>query len=526
MYSNFDAEGLLATIEFRVKEDVPAGKYEDLISLDFDMLDPNGKPTNDAITYLPEGTIQSKTLGAEAAYVEYGNVALSLACSEHTWGDFETVTELSCTVDGVRKRTCTVCGAPDEEITKSEGHKWGDLPTVEPACEEGGYDIKECSVCHETEKSNFKDALGHKVDNWGITKPETCTEDGEETGKCARCGADQTRTRPHKHIMTDWITDIEPKCGVRGHKYKECTRCKDGYEDEILNALEHQPGEWEVDVEATCTKPGLDVIKCKLCGLDVDKLQTPIDSSNHKWGDWEIVRDATSSQDGERKRTCERCDAEETKPIPATGGSGTNPPSDNPPSSNPPSSNPPSGSTTTPSGSNGSQDTKKVLTDQLSGIEVSGDFADGTRLNVVFENASQINTAIIYDITLTDQRGNIIQPNGNVTVKIPAPSGWITDRLRVYRMESNNSYTNMNAAYDNGYLTFTTNHFSKYVVTAYVLDGSSGSIGSGNNSSSSSGSSSGGDHNVNTANYPSTAIIMLTVLLAGSVAFLKPKRRR
>ena len=65
-----------------------------------------------------------------------------------------------------------------------------------------------------------------------------------------------------------------------------------------------------------------------------------------------------------------------------------------------------------------------------------------------------------YDITLL-KNGAATQPNGSVTVKIPCDY----ENAKVYRVEADNTLTDMHAVYKNGFMVFTTNHFSVYVVT-------------------------------------------------------------
>ena len=64
-----------------------------------------------------------------------------------------------------------------------------------------------------------------------------------------------------------------------------------------------------------------------------------------------------------------------------------------------------------------------------------------------------------YDITLT-KGGETVQPEHNVTVKIPCAD----ENAKVYRVEADDSLTDMHAAYQDGYLVFTTDHFSIYIV--------------------------------------------------------------
>ena len=65
----------------------------------------------------------------------------------------------------------------------------------------------------------------------------------------------------------------------------------------------------------------------------------------------------------------------------------------------------------------------------------------------------------LYDISLTKD-GVAIQPDEPATVKIPT----INENAKVYRIEDNGTATDMNAVYDNGYMVFTTDHFSIYAL--------------------------------------------------------------
>lgn len=89
---------------------------------------------------------------------------------------------------------------------------------------------------------------------------------------------------------------------------------------------------------------------------------------------------------------------------------------------------------------------------------------------VTLDKAYSTDTRYAYDLTFTVD-GKEYQPNGTVTVKIPVPEELkdSADKLKVYHFADGN-YTNMNAKIENGYLVFTTDHFSTYVVTAENLD--------------------------------------------------------
>lgn len=56
--------------------------------------------------------------------------------------------------------------------------------------------------------------------------------------------------------------------------------------------------------------------------------------------------------------------------------------------------------------------------------------------------------------------GEPVQPDGTATVKIPCEN----KNAKIYRIEDNGTATDMNAVYDNGYMVFSTEHFSLYAL--------------------------------------------------------------
>ena len=75
-------------------------------------------------------------------------------------------------------------------------HEWNDGEvTTEPTCTEAGEKTFTCSKCGET-KTEPVDALGHDWGEWEVTKEATETEDGEQKHVCNRCGAEETEVIP------------------------------------------------------------------------------------------------------------------------------------------------------------------------------------------------------------------------------------------------------------------------------------------------------------------------------------------
>ena len=71
--------------------------------------------------------------------------------------------------------------------------------------------------------------------------------------------------------------------------------------------------------EATCTEDGYTGdTYCKTCGALVAEGKV-IPATGHDFGEWTVTREATCEAEGEESRTCSKCDAKETRAVPATG---------------------------------------------------------------------------------------------------------------------------------------------------------------------------------------------------------------
>lgn len=110
----------------------------------------------------------------------------------------------------------------------------------------------------------------------------------------------------------------------------------------------------------------------------------------------------------------------------------------------------------------------QTLEDEATGIQVDTT-DDGVELVVEEKEKGSIAIVVdgvivgVYDITL-EKDGNAVQPEEPVTVRIPCEYYGAT----VYRVEADGSLTNMNATSEFGYVEFTTDHFSLYLLTKSV----------------------------------------------------------
>lgn len=99
----------------------------------------------------------------------------------------------------------------------------------------------------------------------------------------------------------------------------------------------------------------------------------------------------------------------------------------------------------------------------------------------IIQNFNSVSQIKIYNITLYRDNSEI-QPNGKIRIRIPLPALYNKDKCAIYRIETNNSLTDMNAKYVDGYMVFETDHLSKYVLYekfsySVVFDGNGASSG-------------------------------------------------
>ena len=87
-----------------------------------------------------------------------------ISCKKHVhdFGEWETVTEASCTEKGEKKRGCrdSECGMTETAIIPATGHQYSAV-TVEATCSEGGY-VQYTCACGSTYRDNEIPALGHQ----------------------------------------------------------------------------------------------------------------------------------------------------------------------------------------------------------------------------------------------------------------------------------------------------------------------------------------------------------------------------
>ena len=222
-----------------------------------------------------------------------------------TWTDW-TVTEPSCTSDGLKSRKCMVCGKTESEVIPASGHEWGEWTVIKAAtCDAAGRRQRECGVCG-TAEIEILPALSHEYADTVVAP--TCTQQGYTLHKCTREGCNNSYTDTYVEAKGHEWEDVgspekEATCTATGIQYQECKDC-DATQKAVVPALGHNWQNAVIITEATCDTDGLMNASCDRCGEVRDSIRIP--ALGHLWDDGVVTKEATCTEDGIRVLSCTR----------------------------------------------------------------------------------------------------------------------------------------------------------------------------------------------------------------------------
>ena len=98
----------------------------------------------------------------------------------------------------------------------------------------------------------------------------------------------------------------------------KCVYCGQQYFEKTGDALGHDWTAWWTEKEATCEEAGS---KRRVCNRCEREETAPIPALGHAWGEWQTRTPATCEAAGTKTRVCGNCRAEQTDTIPALGHS-------------------------------------------------------------------------------------------------------------------------------------------------------------------------------------------------------------
>ncbi len=145
-------------------------------------------------------------------------------------------------------------------------HSFGSsVITKNATCTEDGKKEMTCSVCNVVTTERIV-ATGHEYGEWSQTKPSTCVSIGEEERICALCHGAETRPLGVTgHVWTPWTVEIEASCEDVGIEKRSCVLCF-GVDAKNIEPTGHAYGESQTVKKPTLTKTGLSQVVCERCG--------------------------------------------------------------------------------------------------------------------------------------------------------------------------------------------------------------------------------------------------------------------
>lgn len=169
--------------------------------------------------------------------------------------EYVVVDEASCDETGIAKYVCKDCKKEREIVLPKCDHVMNVIDTVEPTCEEQGYNVYKCDNCEHNYKDDLVDSLGghDMVVDEANSHDATCLENGITVYVCSRGCASATYSEETDALGHD---EVAPTCTQEGY----CTRCDDVRVAKLTHSLEIKE-----DVAPTCTEDGYVVYGCKDC---------------------------------------------------------------------------------------------------------------------------------------------------------------------------------------------------------------------------------------------------------------------
>ena len=388
------------------------------------------------------------------------------------------VTAPTCTAKGYTTYTCSCGDTYKADYVDEKGHEYSASVTA-PTCTAGGYTTYTCADCNDSYVSDATSAPGH---SWDIKKPtctgdQVCTVCGEKVEalghsvvlastdeatctsaqinhyKCANCdyGYDEIVGSPIAHDLSGVSATLTLKAGETC-VYIEHYECNSCHGDVVgKEVTKHEKYTAEITIPATCQTEGVKTLTCAAC-RETKNETIPVDTTlGHKWD--EGVLEGTN-----RTYTCQNDGCGQTKSVYDASGET---------------------STTVDSGALKDELALKDANLDFSGIDndIQGNVTigagtltdeDKNNLQISKEALGQVGDNPIYNFTMEDSNGSAITKfnGGKVTITIPyvLEEDEDVDSIAIWYIEGE-TLVSIPATYNNGYVTFETDHFSYYTVT-------------------------------------------------------------
>ena len=157
-----------------------------------------------------------------------------------TAGEQEVIIAPTVDYDGFAVKCCPTCGDIMEIIPLyykniCEEHTFSEwITNTDATCTEAGVQIRTCTSCGTVEYGFIK-MTDHICENWEVVTEATCYAEGEEKAICTVCKNEVTRTIKKKsHIEGNWIVTKKASAFEEGKKELYCLICKKVIKTELI----------------------------------------------------------------------------------------------------------------------------------------------------------------------------------------------------------------------------------------------------------------------------------------------------
>lgn len=400
----------------------------------------------------------------------------------HDWklDDTKTV-EATCAHAGEKVYKCSVCDATKSETAAQLTHKWGETKTVAAKCTERGYEYKECTNagCHEILRTKELPALGHTASAATCTQASVCSvcketvapalghsfEKQSETqatcqhgGKahyvCTNAGCtenyDTATSAPLAHNLI-WDDGERQDVGTADVCYKivyhaHCENCE--FTDVKTTEVDKHLYSSKITAEATCSHDGEKTLTCSCGHVKTETIAKIADA--HIWDNGTTAGGVTTFHCTENhdhtKQSVVFTEKQAAVPVETLKQAGEVKLSD-----------------TTIALDQGVKD--KIEGNQS--VNLAADTLNKDALQSIGANSDYVKEdATVYNLTLEANGQTISELGGYVTVTVPYVLGPDDDPDHVAVLYiKGEEVVEIEGTYANGFVTFTTNHFSYYTVT-------------------------------------------------------------
>lgn len=224
-----------------------------------------------------------------------------------TYSNWHTISDASCTTNGVEEGECIYCHQKTRRSTPALGHDWHWKIDSTASCTQDGKKHEYCSRCQATQSWNttWQNALGHDW-HWVHDSALSCTTDYAGHKRCTRAEHDESRDGSKNlsrivfqkavgHHYEELISDDEATCTEDGHSHYQCTNIIDGHRCTattskfVVSATGHYITSDEVAKKPSVYENGVRTYFCEYCGKPVTEDEIPHRQFNAYIGDKRVV---------------------------------------------------------------------------------------------------------------------------------------------------------------------------------------------------------------------------------------------